>query len=342
MFFARSASFLEISRSARAATVMLVSATGCTRVRRQRPVLQRVGRVAHLRQVALGELVGVDDDVGPARQVGQVRLERRRVHRHQDVRRVTGGEDVGVGEVHLEAGDAGQGPGRRPDLGREVGERGDVVAELGGLRGEPVTGELHAVAGVAGEPDDHPIQLPDLLGHVELTSSRWRRRRTSGGPGPAAAAASTPCPVRSVFLLLRPYVARADRPSGVRLSGNLGPDVRHITAYSTWSTSLVTWSPGRSRGAIAGHRPPRAARIRSIRVGCGRGGLPRLVRDAGPVAGRRSALPGGGFRGQPGAAPGPARPGRQARSRPTSAAWIRSAATGRRPRSGTTSTPTSS
>ena len=79
--------------------------------------------------------------------------------------RVARGEDVEVGEVHLEAGDTGQGAGGRADLGREVRQGRDVVAELGGLGGEPVAGELHAVAGVSGETDDHPIQLSDLLGH---------------------------------------------------------------------------------------------------------------------------------------------------------------------------------
>src|SRR5262249_6059218 len=34
-----------------------------------------------------------------------------------------------------------------------------------GLRGEPVTRQLHTVAGVAGEPDDHAIHLHDLFGH---------------------------------------------------------------------------------------------------------------------------------------------------------------------------------
>ena len=57
-------------------------------------------------------------------------------------------------------------PGGRPDLGREVGQRRQVVAERRGLGGEPVTGELHAVAGVAGEADDHPVELLDLLGHT--------------------------------------------------------------------------------------------------------------------------------------------------------------------------------
>ena len=42
---------------------------------------------------------------------------------------------------------------------------GQVVTELGRLGGEPVSGQLHAVAGVAGETDDHTIDLDDLFGH---------------------------------------------------------------------------------------------------------------------------------------------------------------------------------
>ena len=117
-------------------------------------------------------------------QVAQVRLQRGRVHRHQHVRRVAGSEDVEVGEVHLEAGHPGQGAGRRPDLRGEVGQRRDVVAQLGSLGREPVTGELHTVAGIAGEPDDHPIQLTDLLGHG--------KGPPRGGPCPSAPGRRTP------------------------------------------------------------------------------------------------------------------------------------------------------
>ena len=70
-----------------------------------------------------------------------------------------------VGEVQLEGRDPGQRPGRGADLGGEVGQGGQVVAEHGGLGGEPVAGQLHAVAGVAGEPDDDAIELDDLFGH---------------------------------------------------------------------------------------------------------------------------------------------------------------------------------
>ncbi len=132
-------------------------------VRLQRAVLQGVGGVAHLGHRALGELVGVDDDLRAPRQVRQVRLQGGRVHRHQHVGGVTGGEDVVVREVKLERRDAGQGAGGRADLGREVGQRGEVVAERRRLGGEAVTGQLHTVTGVTGEADDHPLQSPDLL-----------------------------------------------------------------------------------------------------------------------------------------------------------------------------------
>ena len=57
----------------------------------------------------------------------------------------------------------GQRAGGGPDLRREVGERADVVAEDGGGPGELGAGELHAVAGVAGEPDGDAIELLDVV-----------------------------------------------------------------------------------------------------------------------------------------------------------------------------------
>src|SRR5439155_21226610 len=61
-----------------------------------------------------------------------------------------------------------QGAGRGSDLGREVRKGGQVVAEDGGGAREPVAGELHPVARIAGEPDDDPLFLLDGLGHGSL------------------------------------------------------------------------------------------------------------------------------------------------------------------------------
>ena len=87
-----------------------------------------------------------------------------------------------VGEVHLEAGDAGQRACGRPDLGREVRQRREVVAHQRRLAREAITRQLHAVAGIAGEPDDHAIELLDRLG------AHWPRLRIRllNGTGRAA------------------------------------------------------------------------------------------------------------------------------------------------------------
>ena len=123
----------------------------------ERAVFERVLLIADLDQVALGELVGVDDQVHAPRQVLQVRLERRRVHRDENVGRVPRGENIVVREVQLEAGHAGQRALRCADLSGKVRQGGQVVAEDRGLLGEPVTGELHAITGVASEPDDYVV-----------------------------------------------------------------------------------------------------------------------------------------------------------------------------------------
>ena len=71
-----------------------------------------------------------------------------------------------VGEMELEARDAGQRAGRRADLGREVRERREVVARQRRLGGEAAARQLHPVAGVAGEPDHDGFELLDRLGHL--------------------------------------------------------------------------------------------------------------------------------------------------------------------------------
>ena len=130
----------------------------------ERAVGERVGGIADAGQVPFREVGGVDDDHAAEPDVGQVHLEGCRVHGDEHFGVVAGRGDVAVGEVELEAGDAGQGAGWRPDLGGEVGQRGDVVAERGGVSREAVAGQLHAVAGVAGETDHDMVQCP-YLGH---------------------------------------------------------------------------------------------------------------------------------------------------------------------------------
>ena len=130
----------------------------------QAAVGQRALGVADLLQVAGAELVGVDDQRRAAGEVGQVGLERGRVHRDEHVGGIARRQHVVVGEMELEAGDPWQRALRSADLGREVRQGRQVVAQDGRLGREPVTGELHAVAAVSGEPDDDAIQTLHLLG----------------------------------------------------------------------------------------------------------------------------------------------------------------------------------
>ena len=94
-----------------------------------------------------------------------VGFQRGGVHRDQDVRVIARRQDVAAGELDLERADPVEGPGRGPDLRREVRQRGQVVAEDSGGAGEPVAGELHPIARITGEPDDDVLLLLHGLGH---------------------------------------------------------------------------------------------------------------------------------------------------------------------------------
>ena len=75
--------------------------------------------------------------------------------------------------------------GARISAGK-FGKRRQVVAEDRGLLGEPVPGQLHAVAGVAGDADDDPVELLDVLGHQRCVPPGIERRLRVLKPGAAA------------------------------------------------------------------------------------------------------------------------------------------------------------
>jgi hypothetical protein len=128
-------------------------------------VLERVGVVARLREVALVERVVVDHDRRATLERVDVRLQRGRIHRHEHVRRVARGEDVTRGEVDLEGGHAPQRPRGRANLGRVVGCRRKVVPEDRRRVGETPADELHTVARVARNTDDNPILIDGSRHH---------------------------------------------------------------------------------------------------------------------------------------------------------------------------------
>ena len=68
----------------------------------ERSVLERVRPEARLGDVAVGEGIGVEHDGAALGHVAKMHLERRRVHRHQNVRRIARRHDVVGREVDLE------------------------------------------------------------------------------------------------------------------------------------------------------------------------------------------------------------------------------------------------
>ena len=86
----------------------------------ERVVLERVRLVGRLLQVAGGEGVLVDDDRRAALELAEVRPQGGGVHGHEHVGRVARRGDVALGEVDLEARDAGEAAGGGADLGREA------------------------------------------------------------------------------------------------------------------------------------------------------------------------------------------------------------------------------
>ena len=132
-------------------------------VRAERAVRQGVLGIARLGQVPILEGVAVDQDDRPLVHQVDVGLQGGRVHGHQDIGRIARGQDVVVGDVDLEGGDAVQRPRRGPDLRREVRERRQVVAHQRARCREAIPRQLHAVARVPGEPDDDLVKLGCFL-----------------------------------------------------------------------------------------------------------------------------------------------------------------------------------
>ena len=138
--------------------------------RRESIVVERVGVVLRLVEVALGKLARVDDHQPTGLERRQVHLQRRRVHRDQHIGRVARSVDLARSEIDLECRNTEQRPLRRTDFRREVGECREIVARQRGRQGELPTGELHSVARVACKPDDDRVG-----GFGEGSIGGWRR-----------------------------------------------------------------------------------------------------------------------------------------------------------------------
>ena len=103
--------------------------------------------------------------------IAYVGFQRRGVHGDERVEFVARRVNVEAAEVDLEAGDASQSTDRGANLGGEVGQGADVVAEDGRGVGELGAGELHAVAGVAAQADGRRLSF--LQGLAALAGGRF-------------------------------------------------------------------------------------------------------------------------------------------------------------------------
>ena len=176
MFFARAASLRDRPNSLTASTVMPVRSTGCTwnspsgSIRRR-----RAGRAGWRRTRPWSRLRAVKSWVSTMIAAPLGRSPRLALSAAGFIATSTSGASPAVrmswsAKCTWNDETPGQRALGRADLGGEVRQRHQVVAEDGRLLGEPVTGQLHAVTGVAREPDDHPVELLDLLGHCAPTS----------------------------------------------------------------------------------------------------------------------------------------------------------------------------
>ena len=162
--------------------------------RQQRPlgqaaVLERIGGVLGLFQVALVELARVGDDQAAGLQRADIHLQSRRVHRHQHIRRIARGGDLGAAEVDLERRDAEQGALRCTDLRRKVRERRQIVPRQRRRERELPPGQLHPVARIACKPHHNRFRLPADLRRVQIPCATFginsRHDRPSvGSPAP--------------------------------------------------------------------------------------------------------------------------------------------------------------
>ena len=165
MFFARAASLRERPNSLTASTVIPVRSSGCTAYAAERVVVERARRRSRPWR-GCGAVKSWVSTMIVAPWGRSPRLARSAAG---FIATSTSGASPGVrmswsAKCTWNDETPGQRALRGPDLGGEVGQRRQVVAERGGLLGEPVPGQLHAVAGVAGEPDDDAVELLDLLG----------------------------------------------------------------------------------------------------------------------------------------------------------------------------------
>ena len=152
---------------------------------------QRVGGIAGLGQVGLGELVFIDHEDAARLHVAEVDLQGRRVHGDQHVRRIARRMDLVIGEAELKTAHAAQRTGRGADLRRVVGLGADGQSGHRSDVGELAADDLHAVARVAGKADRGGMHLDEFLSSCGRAPSPGAISWVAAGEGSAAVLADS-------------------------------------------------------------------------------------------------------------------------------------------------------
>ena len=118
-------------------------------------------------------------------QIGKVDLERGRVHGDEHIDLIARGLDDPGAEVDLIGRDPEGGARRGADLGGEVRKSREIVAGQRRGHSEPVAGQLHAVAGIAGKSDDRRFKFPATLTGMIERRGTFHHLTTSVGHRPA-------------------------------------------------------------------------------------------------------------------------------------------------------------
>ena len=115
------------------------------------------------------------DDHATAPHVSKIRTQGGRIEGNQKIDFVCGCEDVFGREVDLIGRDTRQCSGRGANFGREVRERGKVIARKGSRFRELGTRELHSVTRVASESDGYAFDVFGVFRRDRLLGVRRRR-----------------------------------------------------------------------------------------------------------------------------------------------------------------------
>ena len=119
-------------------------------------------------QVSFGEGAAIDENQTAQFQFWQHNLQCRWVHGDHHIAVIAGGLDHGGAEIDLKRRDPERGAGGGANFSREIREGGEIVAAKRRRLGELTADELHAVAGIAGKPNDGFINCFECFSHMCL------------------------------------------------------------------------------------------------------------------------------------------------------------------------------